>query len=183
MEMDHEKKGRITKSMILFGTQVRGYKKEDVNRYIQQQSEQHLKETQELEQQVRVLTEQLTAQAQEQTRVNAMLAESDQIITEQRTKLAEQESALQEQQTAFMQMQQDIEALETHINELMNKTANAPKESSQNRPAATSAAKASKEIYKEKEFTEKSKRGNEDFSELTQALQNAKDKIFRFLKK
>ena len=164
--MDNEKKERIAKPMILFGTQLRGYKKDDVNRYIMQQSEQHLKEMNELEEQLHSLTEKLSAQEQEQTRVNAMLAQSDQIIAEQRTTLDEQKAKLQEQEAALRQMQQDVETCEAQINAL-----------------AKTAVKTSQNLQTDKELSEKNKKGNEDFAEITQALQSAKDKIFRFLKK
>ncbi|MCI8590479.1 MAG: hypothetical protein HFE77_07215 [Clostridiales bacterium] len=181
--MDNEKKDSATKPMTLFGAQLRGYKKEDVNRYIWQTSQQHLKETEELEQQIRILTEMLSASEQEQQRVNAMLTESDQIITKQRANIEEQSKKLQEQEAALLQMQQDVEAFEAQINEL-SKATEKPKDNIQSRQIASSyTTKASKEMHKEKDFTENSKRGNEDFSELTQALQSAKEKIFQFLKK
>lgn len=73
-------------TMVAFGTQLRGYRKKDVNQYIEAQSRKFTKACAEAEERNKRLNDTVNALQGEISRLSAALSESDLVIVRQKNK-------------------------------------------------------------------------------------------------
>lgn len=158
--------------MVAFGTSFRGYRKADVNEFIERKASDFAKKEEEFNSLLRQKDEKINEAHAENARLADILAESDKVIMEQKALLDEQtelieslKSSLSEKDEAFDALNAEVEAMSEKITSLaleQEKKPDAPKEKKE--PAKAKPAK------------------KDDADSVANALKTIKNKILSFLK-
>lgn len=169
--------------MIAFGTSFRGYRKADVNEFIERKAADFARKEEEFDSLLRQKDEKVNEALAENSRLAEILAESDKVITEQKRTIEELEasvselqSALEEKDIAFATLNAEVDTMSIQIATLIKeqeKAAEAPKEKKE-------FPKVRLERKAEPKIEPKAKPAETD--SVSNALKTIKNRILSFLK-
>lgn len=166
--------------MVLFGTQIRGYRKEDVNQYIAKQSDMYIKETEDLRRRLDAQSELIESQKEELDRLGQALHHSDEVIGAQRSQIEILKNELEEQSAAFAALQKQLEELE---NRFLAKKSQQEQETAPAGLRSKANTQPQNKSENRQEKAEAAVHHDTNSDEFTKAVQNIKKKLFNFLKK
>ena len=168
---------------MAFGTSFRGYRRADVNEFIERKAADFARKEEELNALLRQKDEKISEAQAENARLAEILAESDKVIMEQKDTIegleayvAELQTALNEKETAFATLNSEVDNLSAKIASLVieqEKAAETPKEKKE-------FPKVRLERKNEPKAEPKAK--NTETDSVSNALKTIKNKILSFLK-
>ena len=169
------------KTMVAFGTQFRGYRKEDVNQYIETQSRKYTKACAEAEERNKQQTDTIYALQDENKRLSTALSESDQIIVRQKKQIDELEKAREQLLHTFSELKTEVETLEKQISEHIsganqNEAAHGQVRDKAREPITDASSVATHEKEKKPDHQDEKEQS------FSGALKIIKNKILKFIK-
>ncbi len=164
------------KSMVTFGRQFFGYRKQDVNRYIEQRAAAAHQAEEDFRAKLQERTEQADQLRAENARMTALIAESDKKIVAQKNQIDSLTEQLSQSIQALTELKGELDRLDERLSALACDTP-APKASAEPAPVKQTETESA-----EKEPAEKAKSSKEqDSSAIGAALRSLRKKLLDFL--
>ena len=102
--------------MVAFGTGFRGYKKSDVNEYIEKISRERAEEQEKSKKALAEANDALKKQSGEISRMCAVISESDKLIAAQKEQIDAQKSEKEELFSEFIKLKEELLHIEERVN-------------------------------------------------------------------
>ncbi len=157
---------------IAFGTSFRGYRKADVNDFIERKASDFAKKEEEFNSLLRQKDEKINEALAENARLAEILAESDKVIMEQKATIDEQTELIEELKASLSEKDEAFDALNAEVEQMSEKIALLALEQEKK----TETPKEKKEPLKVKPAKK------DDADSVANALKVIKNKILSFLK-
>ena len=169
--------------MVAFGTSFRGYRKADVNEFIERKAADFAKKEEEFNSLLRQKDGKISEALAENARLAEILAESDKVIMEQKAAIDEQYALIEELKASLSEKDNALVSLNAEVDAISEKITSLTHEQEKS-PEAPKEKKEFPKVRLEKKAEPKTepKVKSSETDSVSNALKTIKNKILSFLK-